>query len=316
MNIKGILILAVVMAFALGCAYAGQRQTGSEAEDQDARKIGAYRELNEQERYILLQRGTERPFTGEYNSHYEPGTYHCRQCDSPLYTWATKFDSGTGWPSFDQQIPGSVLYLPDPDGRRTETVCSYCGGHLGHVFYGEGLTENNTRYCINSAALHFKPYASAVFAGGCFWGVEYLFEELDGVINAVSGYTGGTLADPSYREVISGITGHVEAVKVTYDHERISYRDLAMFFFEIHDPTQKDGQGPDIGEQYMSVIFYSSEQEKHTAEELISILRDKGYDVVTDLRPRVIFWPAEEYHQDYYRKQQTLPYCHYVTPRF
>ncbi len=156
----------------------------------------------------------------------------------------------------------------------------------------------------------------AVFAGGCFWGMEYYMEKLDGVFEVVSGYTGGHLENPSYRDVLSHTSGHVEAVEVIYDPGKVSYEQLARVFFEIHDPTQTDGQGPDIGEQYLSVLFYGSDEELQTAEYLISILEDEGFAVATTLEPKAVFWPAEEYHQDYYQRKGSLPYCHGYVKRF
>ena len=159
-------------------------------------------------------------------------------------------------------------------------------------------------------------YPSAIFAGGCFWGVEAMFETQPGVLDAVSGYTGGDLEFPTYGRVLSGQTGHVEAVAVWYDPEVTSYRELAKYFFEIHDPTQTDGQGPDIGSQYLSVIFYENEAEKATAQELISILEGIGYDVATRVEERSTFYRAEGYHQNYYARSSSTPYCHFYTPRF
>ena len=167
-----------------------------------------------------------------------------------------------------------------------------------------------------SSTQNDPPAARAYFAGGCFWGVEYCFEERAGVISAVSGYMGGSKANPTYQEVCRGGTGHLEAVEVTYDPALVSYEDLARLFFEIHDPTQAGGQGPDVGEQYQSAIFYGNEEERRTAERLIATLKDKGYHVVTQVRPASTFWPAEEYHQDYYRKKGSRPYCHVYTQRF
>ncbi len=162
----------------------------------------------------------------------------------------------------------------------------------------------------------YEGYASAVFAGGCFWGVEYFFEQQEGVIAAISGYTGGRTENPGYQDVSYQDTGHVEAVIVYYDAEVTDYRELAELFFEIHDPEQQDGQGPDIGDQYLSVIFYADEQERLIAQELIEILTGEGYDIATSVTPRAVFWPAEAYHQDYYAQKGSLPYCHVYTPRF
>lgn len=275
--------------------------------------------LNAQESQVIINKGTERAFTGAYTDTEEEGTYYCRWCNSPLYSSQSKFHSGCGWPSFDDEIPNAVLRYPDADGSRTEIVCATCQGHLGHVFTGERFTEKNTRHCVNSISLVFRqetPVAEAVFAGGCFWGVEHLFEQKKGVYSAVSGYTGGTLADPTYQDVLTHTSGHLEAVKVYYNPLEVSYEELAKFFFEIHDPTQTDGQGPDIGNQYLSAIFYRSRSEFDTAVRLIEILEAKGLKIATTLRGAAIFYPAEEYHQDYYVRKGSQPYCHAWVKRF
>lgn len=150
----------------------------------------------------------------------------------------------------------------------------------------------------------------AYFAGGCFWGVEYLLEKQKGVKDVLSGYMGGHLENPGYYDVIRGNSGHVETVEVIYNPKEISYESLAKLFFEIHDPTQKDGQGPDIGSQYLSVVFYNDEQEKKTTEKLIKILESKGYDVATTLKEKSKFYIAEGYHQNYYLRTGKTPYCH------
>ncbi len=269
---------------------------------------------------VLENKATERAFTGEYWDYKEAGTYVCRRCGEPLYRSEDKFDSGCGWPSFDDEIEGAVNRQTDADGRRTEILCESCGGHLGHVFNGERMTKKNVRHCVNSLSMRFVPAKGetgrAVFAGGCFWGVEYLFNNQEGVIGTTVGYTGGRTAFPDYKEVCYKNTGHIEALEVLYDPEKVSFEELAKLFFEIHDPTQANGQGPDIGEQYLSVIFYENEDQKKVSEELITILKNKELDVVTQLRPASAFWPAEEYHQDYYLKSGKRPYCHAYTKRF
>lgn len=156
----------------------------------------------------------------------------------------------------------------------------------------------------------------AYFAGGCFWGVEHLFQKKEGVLSAVSGYMGGTVDNPTYEQVCSKTTGHLETVEVTYDPDLVSYEELAKYFFEIHDPTQANGQGPDIGPQYLSAVFYTSQEEKEITENLIEILKEKGYQVVTQAIPTETFWKAEEYHQDYYDKKHSQPYCHFYQKRF
>lgn len=275
--------------------------------------------LTPEEKHVIVDKGTEAPFTGKYYRFDADGTYRCRQCGAPLYRSADKFDAGCGWPSFDDEIPGAVSRSVDADGRRTEITCARCGGHLGHVFEGEGFTPKNTRHCVNSLSIDFVPAAktdTAIFAGGCFWGVEHLLAKVPGVVDVESGYTGGWKERPSYEEVCGHRTGHAEAVRVVFDPEKVSYEQLARLFFEIHDPTQADGQGPDLGEQYRSEIFYNSPGQQATAEKLIAELRAKGYDVVTRLTPATTFWPAEGYHQDYYERKGTQPYCHRYTKRF
>ena len=276
-------------------------------------------ELSAKEREIIINKGTERAFAGEYTDLTEEGTYYCRQCGSPLYTSQDKFHSFCGWPSFDDELPFAVERHTDADGSRTEIICATCNGHLGHVFLGEKFTDKDTRHCVNSLSLRFEnanPIAKAVFAGGCFWGVEHLFEQVKGVYAATSGYTGGHQENPSYQDVLTHGTGHLEAVEVLYDPRLVSYEDLAKYFFEIHDPTQTNGQGPDIGNQYLSSIFYRNRHEFDTAVKLISILEEKGMKIATSLRPAAVFYPAEEYHQDYYALKGTQPYCHAWTKRF
>lgn len=280
-----------------------------------------YRELSKEEERVIINKGTEMPFTGKYNDFFEEGTYECRQCGASLFNSTDKFKSTCGWPSFDDEIEGAVKRIPDSDGMRTEIVCANCGAHLGHVFEGEWLTDKNLRHCVNSISLVFVPKITdalnkAYFAGGCFWGVEYYFEKKEGVASAVSGYMGGSIKNPSYSDVCTGVSGHYETVEITYDPKLVTYEDLAKLFFEIHDPTQDNGQGPDIGEQYKSVIFYENDEEKETAEKLISILKGKGYNVATKVLPVSQFYKAEDYHQNYYEHKGSKPYCHIYKKRF
>lgn len=281
-----------------------------------------YKRLSAEEERVIVHKGTERPFGGEYCDFFEKGTYHCKRCGAPLYGSGDKFPSSCGWPSFDGEIEGAVRREADADGRRVEILCANCNAHLGHVFEGEGLTKKNVRHCVNSVSMTFVPdkeapcIAKAYFAGGCFWGVEYFFERREGVVSAVSGYMGGDLENPTYEDVCSGNTGHLEVVEVTYDARSVSYEELARFFFEIHDPTQADGQGPDIGGQYLSAVFYGNDDEKRVALRLIETLEAGGYAVATKVLPAGRFWKAEEYHQDYYEKKNQRPYCHAYRRRF
>lgn len=281
-----------------------------------------YNKLTKYEESIIIHKGTEAPFSGKYNDFSEKGGYFCKRCGAHLYNSNDKFASSCGWPSFDDEVKGAIRRQPDADGRRIEILCQNCGAHLGHVFKGEHLTEKNIRHCVNSASLTFIPAdelnktSKAYFAGGCFWGVEYFFEHKKGVVSAVSGYMGGHTDNPTYEDVCRKNTGHLEVVQVTYKPALISFEDLTRFFFEIHDPTQDNGQGPDIGKQYQSAVFFNNNEEKETIEKSIKILKAKKYKIATKVIPVTTFWKAEEYHQDYYDKHHKKPYCHRYTKRF
>ncbi len=286
--------------------------------------------LTPQEEDVIIHKGTERPFVGKYTDNFEKGIYVCRQCNAPLYRSEDKFHSNCGWPSFDDEIPGAINKTLDLDGSRTEITCAKCGAHLGHVFTGEGLTSKDTRHCVNSISMVFIPASSssssdstknsetetAIFAGGCFWGVEYYFQHEKGVIKTEVGYTGGHIDHPTYEQVCAHGSGHIEALKIVYDPKQTDYETLAKLFFEIHDPTQTNGQGPDIGEQYLSVVFYENDLQKQITEKLIKILESKGYKVATQLRKATTWWPAEAYHQQYYEHKGSTPYCHRREKRF
>jgi peptide methionine sulfoxide reductase msrA/msrB len=275
--------------------------------------------LSPEEQRVILQKGTERAFSGVYDKHYAPGVYTCKRCDFPLFHSEAKFKSGSGWPSFDDMVPNAVAGVPDADGLRTEIVCAQCGGHLGHVFFNENITPKNTRHCVNSVSLNFVPKENiqrAIVAGGCFWGVEHFLRQLPGVLGTTVGYVGGSTQRPTYKEVCSGATGHAEAVEVIFDSKKVSYETVLRLFFETHDPTQIDRQGPDIGDQYRSAVFYLDQGQQKIAQSLIRLLQKKGFKVATDLQPAQTFWPGEEYHQDYYAKTGKQPYCHVRRKRF
>lgn len=272
--------------------------------------------LTPKEYEIIINKDTEQPFTGRYNDLDEKGIYICRNCGTPLFKADSKFISTCGWPSYDIHIGNNVKELPDADGRRTEILCNACEGHLGHIFHGEGYTKLNTRYCVNSASVDFiaseelGETEEIIVAAGCFWGVEYYMKKLDGVLFAESGYCGGGQPYPNYKDVCNGDTGYLEVVRIIFDKTKLSLENLLKYFFEIHDFQQTDGQGPDIGQQYKSAIFYYISQQKQIAESLKDFLLQKDYKVVTEIREVKPFYVAEDYHLDYYMKQGTLPYCH------
>lgn len=313
-----LVILFILMAALAGCS---SRAPVSSQNSNDMK----FNTLTPEEERVIVHKGTEPPFTGKFEKFNETGTYVCKRCNTPLYRSSDKFDAHCGWPAFDDEVPGAVKRIPDADGFRTEIVCAACGGHLGHVFLGEGFTEKNTRHCVNSVSLDFVPAGkesitpatdTAVFAGGCFWGVEYYMKRIPGVISTEVGYTGGRKENPAYKEVCAGNTGHYEAIEVVFDPSKTTYETVARMFFETHDPTQWNHQGPDVGEQYRSAVFYHSDEQKKVAEKLIAELKSKGFKVVTELKPATIFWKAEDYHQDYYDHKGSLPYCHGYVKRF
>jgi len=266
--------------------------------------------LTPKEAEVIIHKGTEMPFSGKFLHNKQKGIYICKQCETPLYRSTDKFDSGCGWPAFDDEISGAIKRVPDADGRRTEIVCNNCNGHLGHVFTGEKLTAKNIRHCVNSVSLDFIPTETAYFASGCFWGTEYFFQKAKGVLETTVGFMGGEEPNPSYREVVTGKTNFVETTRVVFDREVTSFENLVRLFFETHDFTQINGQGPDIGPQYRSVIFYASPEQKEIADEYKALLTGMGFRVATSIEAASAFWSAENYHQKYYEKRNGKPYCH------
>ncbi|WP_163937231.1 bifunctional methionine sulfoxide reductase B/A protein [Paraferrimonas sp. SM1919] len=273
--------------------------------------------LTDFEKHVILNKGTEPPFSGQYHDHFEQGVYCCRACDAPLYLSEDKFQSHCGWPSFDDEIPFAVAREVDADGRRTEILCHNCGGHLGHVFNGERLTPKNTRHCVNSVSMQFKPVKTqlATFAGGCFWCLEAFFQPIKGVLKVTSGYCGGNAETANYQQVCCGQTQHAEAVQIIYDDNLISYQTLLELFFGCHDPTTLNRQGNDTGPQYRSAIFYHNDKQKQLAAEAMANLETLEYEaetIVTELVEAKAFYQAEPEHHNYYMQHPYQGYCQVV----
>ena len=276
-----------------------------------------FSKLTPEEKRVIVDKGTEAPFTGEYDDFFEHGVFVCRACSTPLYESKDKFDAGCGWPAFDKVKDGSIDRIKDMSlgYERTEIICAKCKGHLGHVFEGEKLTPENTRHCVNSISIRFLSYDSlsiATFAAGCFWGVEELFRTIPGVYSTTVGYVGGEKVDPTYKEVCTGNTGHAEAVQIVYDAKQVNFITLLNIFWNNHDPTTLNRQGPDVGSQYRSAIFFHHEDQKKAAENSKKELdRSNKFKkrIVTQIIPITNFYRAEEYHQDYLYKRG-LGSCH------
>lgn len=277
---------------------------------------------------ILRNKGTEPAFCGALFKHHEAGLYVCAGCDLPLFGSAAKFDSGTGWPSY--YAPVSALNIVEISDRslglrRVEILCARCGGHLGHVF-DDGPAPTGLRYCLNSAAMTFiaagrpvplplseKPLQRATFAAGCFWGVESLFRETTGVVATAVGFMGGQIPHPTYKQVCRGDTGHAEVIDLLFDPDQITYAALLQLFWDNHDPTTLNRQGPDVGDQYRSAIFVHSPEQKQAAEDSLAKLTKSQVfrrPIVTRIETAGPFYPAEEYHQQYFEKKGVAPTCH------
>src|SRR5436190_8476146 len=299
------------------------------------------KKLSSEQFEVTQQCGTEPPFHNAYWDNHKPGIYVDVVSGEPLFSSLDKFDSGTGWPSFTQPVKGAqVTEKKDSSGgmTRTEVRSKMADSHLGHVFE-DGPGEKGLRYCINSASLRFIPveemdqagygeylepfakaglikapmHETAILAGGCFWGMEEIIRKIPGVIKTTVGYSGGKTADPTYEEVCTGGTGHAESIQVVFDPARLSYEALLDYFFRMHDPTTLNRQHNDVGTQYRSAIFYSSEAQKQAAERVKARWDKAGRfnrPITTEITQATRFYSAEEYHQKYLVKHPGGYTCH------
>ena len=322
-----------VSFLALSLMACGQNKENKTPQNQDSSTVTIFKTPDEWKKIlskdqfgVLRNKETEAPYTGKLLYNKEHGVYKCAGCGAELFTDEMKFDSHCGWPSFDKEIEGGKIKKIEDNSlgmHRTEIVCAKCGGHLGHLF-DDGPTATGMRYCVNSLSLNFEKtekvvkqqqYDTLTLGGGCYWCVEAIYEMLDGVKSVESGFSGGKVANPSYREVCMGTTGHAEVVQIVYDTKKTSLDEILKVFFTVHDPTTLNRQGADEGEQYRSVIFYRNAAQKKTADEIINQLnKEKVYNqpVVTAVQPFKVFYKAEDDHQDYYNANKSNGYCKMV----
>ena len=279
--------------------------------------------LTPEQYQVTRLKETERPFGRqcELPLKGEKGVYQCVGCGTDLFRAETKFESGTGWPSFWKPV-SDLNVKTQPDNSlgmsRTEILCARCNAHLGHLF-DDGPLPTGKRYCLNAVALKLvrlpqKTVHSekATFGAGCFWGAEATFRQIKGVIKTTVGFMGGTLKNPTYEQVSTRKTGHAEVVQLEYNPSQVSYQQLLDLFWSMHDPTTPDRQGPDVGTQYRSVVFYhTSEQGKIARSTKTNLEKSEKFKrpIVTKIVPAQEFYPAEEYHQRYYEKRGIKPAC-------
>jgi len=269
---------------------------------------------------------TERAFTGTMWKSETKGTYYCAACGLKLFKSDQKFVSSCGWPSFFEQDNKNSITFKDDNSygmHRIEALCGRCNSHLGHLF-DDGPEPTGKRYCMNAVSLDFVPDGTVTqnkgnletitIGGGCYWCVEAVYENLDGVEKVVSGFSGGTVENPSYEEVCTGTTGAAEVVEITFDKTKTNLDEIFQVFFTVHDPTTLNRQGADVGTQYRSVIFYRNEEQKKAAESVIAELNREVYGnkIVTTLEPFKAFYKAKDYHQNYYENNKEQPYCQLV----
>jgi peptide methionine sulfoxide reductase msrA/msrB len=340
-----LLAAALVVLVRHGHAQTPEASTFEPANMKDFKKpagVELKKKLTAEQFAVTQQCGTEPPFRNAYWDNHKPGIYVDVVSGEPLFSSLDKFDSGSGWPSFTRPLNGTEVVEKKDSAlgmERTEVRSKMADSHLGHVFDDGPADKGGMRYCINSASLKFIPieemdqagygqylepfvkaglikgpvHETAILAGGCFWGMEEIIRKIPGVIKTTVGYSGGTTANPTYEEVCTGATGHAESIEVEFDSTRLSYEQLLDYFFRMHDPTTLNRQHNDVGTQYRSAIFYTTEAQKRTAERVKERWGKSGKfsrPITTEITAAGKFYSAEEYHQKYLVKHPGGYTCH------
>ncbi len=338
-------LLAAVLAVARHGGRAAEISTHEPESMKDFKKPAPaelQKKLSAEQFAVTQQCGTEPPFHNAYWNNHKPGIYVDIVSGEPLFSSLDKFDSGSGWPSFTKPVNGAeVVEKKDlTHGMvRTEVRSKGADSHLGHLFDDGPSDKGGLRYCINSASLKFVPVEemaqagygqylepfvkagvakastteTAILAGGCFWGMEEIIRKIPGVTKTTVGYTGGSTPDPTYELVCTGGTGHAEAVQIEFDPSKLSYEKLLDYFYRMHDPTTLNRQHNDVGTQYRSAIFYTSDAQKQTAERVKEQWDKSGKfkrPITTAIVAATKFYSAEDYHQKYLVKNPGGYTCH------
>ncbi len=338
--------VVVVGAFAISAwAQTAKKEAGAVKSFPKANSEELKKKLSPEQFRVTQECGTEPPFQNEYWDNHADGIYVDVVSGEPLFSSKDKFDSGSGWPSFTKPLEPNVTEKKDVSHgmTRVEVRSKNADSHLGHVFPDGPRAQGGLRYCINSASLRFIPAAKleaegygqyaaqfglqakapvadgkevAILAGGCFWGMEDIIRKIPGVLETEAGYTGGWLKNPKYDDTHDSKSGHAEAVRVVFDPSKLSYADLLeKWFFRMHDPTTLNRQGNDVGTQYRSAIFFTSDEQKKVAEEVKARVDKAGKwnkPIVTEIAAASTWYPAEDYHQDYLVKNPGGYTCHFM----
>lgn len=273
--------------------------------------------LTKEQFNVTRLKGSEPEFSSELYSYFGSEKFACVCCGTMLFDSDAKFKSGKGWPSFYQPIENTIIaynQIITTGKLAIETSCNVCDAHLGNVIKND-VDHAKLHYCVNGVALKKvgENKKKVNFGGGCFWCTEAIFMKLKGVIKVESGYSGGKISDPTYKEVCSGFTGHAEVVEITYNPDEISFEELLIIHLNTHNPTTSNEKEVENDSQYRSIIFFRTKDEELAARNIIDeFQKSQSYRVITELKMFEHFYKAEDYHQNYFSQNPDEPYCQII----